>query len=66
MYRLVDFKRRKADMPATVERLEYDPNRSARIALLVYADGAKRYILAPLGLKVGDSVQSGAVLVEFE
>ncbi len=59
LYRIIDFKRDKFDVPARVTSIEYDPNRSARIALLVYADGAKRYILAPLGLKVGDSVQSG-------
>ncbi len=52
-YRLVDFKRDKFDIPATVKSIEYDPNRSARIALLNYADGEKRYILAPLGLQVG-------------
>jgi len=59
LYRIIDFKRDKFDVSARVASIEYDPNRSARIALLVYADGAKRYILAPLGLKVGDSVQSG-------
>ncbi|MBP3659874.1 MAG: 50S ribosomal protein L2, partial [Oscillospiraceae bacterium] len=53
-YRIIDFKRQKLDMPATVERLEYDPNRSAFIALIQYEDGEKRYILAPHGLKVGD------------
>ena len=58
-YRLVDFKRTKADMPATVERLEYDPNRTAFIALIRYEDGELRYILAPQRLKVGDSVVSG-------
>jgi len=57
-YRLIDFKRDKFDIPARVASIEYDPNRSARIALLVYADGEKRYILAPLGLKVGDRVVS--------
>jgi large subunit ribosomal protein L2 len=57
-YRLIDFKRDKLDIPARVDSIEYDPNRSARIALLVYADGEKRYILAPLGLKVGDTVVS--------
>ena len=57
-YRVIDFKRQKLDMPATVQRIEYDPNRSAFIALLFYADGEKRYILAPLGLKVGDTVIS--------
>ncbi len=58
-YRLVDFKRNKADMPATVERLEYDPNRTAFIALITYQDGEKRYILAPQRLAVGDTVVSG-------
>ncbi len=58
-YRIIDFKRNKYDIPAKVAAIEYDPNRSARIALLHYADGEKRYILAPLGLKVGDSVMSG-------
>jgi len=59
MYRLIDFKRDKIGIPARVAAIEYDPNRSARIALLVYADGEKRYIIAPLGLKVGDTVMSG-------
>lgn len=58
-YRLVDFKRSKDNIPAKVAALEYDPNRSARIALLHYADGAKAYILHPKGLKVGDIVSSG-------
>lgn len=58
-YRIVDFRREKAGIPATVAHIEYDPNRTARIALLHYVDGEKRYILAPLGLKVGDSVMSG-------
>ena len=58
-YRLIDFKRNKYDVPATVASIEYDPNRSARIALLQYADGDKRYILAPNGLKVGDPIMSG-------
>ncbi len=58
-YRLIDFKRDKANVPARVKSIEYDPNRSARIALLVYADGEKRYIIAPLGLQVGDAVTSG-------
>ena len=57
-YRLIDFKRDKHDIPARVDSIEYDPNRSARIALLVYADGEKRYIVAPLGLKVNDTVLS--------
>jgi large subunit ribosomal protein L2 len=58
-YRLVDFRRQKDGVPAKVATIEYDPNRSARIALLNYADGEKRYILAPLGLTVGDVVMSG-------
>ena len=58
-YRLVDFRRDKDGIPARVAAIEYDPNRSAHIALLHYADGEKRYILAPLGLKVGDRVESG-------
>ena len=58
-YRIVDFKRLKDGIPAKVERLEYDPNRSANIALVLYADGERRYILAPKGLKAGDSIQSG-------
>ena len=59
MYRLLDFTRDKAGVPARVSSIEYDPNRSARIALLVYADGEKRYVIAPLGLHVGDTVMSG-------
>lgn len=59
MYRLVDFKRDKKDVPATVKTIEYDPNRTAFIALLVYADGEKRYIIAPQGLEVGATVVSG-------
>ncbi len=59
MYRLIDFKRNKHGIPARVDSVEYDPNRSARIALLVYADGERRYILAPLGLKVGTRLMSG-------
>ena len=58
-YRIIDFKRNKVDMPATVLTLEYDPNRSAHIALVQYEDGEKRYILAPNGLKVGDVIESG-------
>ena len=58
-YRLIDFKRDKAGIPAKVAAIEYDPNRSARIALLNYADGEKRYIIAPLGLEVGKTVTSG-------
>ena len=60
LYRLIDFKRDKMDVPARVASLEYDPNRTANIALLVYADGEKRYILAPEGLKVGDKVIASA------
>ena len=59
-YRVIDFKRNKDGVPATVKTIEYDPNRSARIALLFYADGEKRYILAPNGLQVGQTVISGA------
>ncbi len=59
LYRIIDFKRNKDGIPATVATIEYDPNRSANIALLHYADGEKRYIIAPLGLKVGDKVVSG-------
>ena len=59
-YRVIDFKRNKDGVPATVNAIEYDPNRSANIALLFYADGEKRYIIAPLGLNVGDTVVSGA------
>jgi large subunit ribosomal protein L2 len=58
-YRLIDFKRNKDGVPAKVASIEYDPNRSARVALLHYADGEKRYILAPVGLRVGDTVTSG-------
>lgn len=58
-YRIIDFKRNKAGVPARVAAIEYDPNRSARIALLFYADGEKRYILAPVGVRVGDTVVSG-------
>ena len=58
-YRIIDFKRMKDGIPATVKSVEYDPNRSANIALLYYADGSKAYILAPVGLKVGDKVMSG-------
>ncbi|KRL77155.1 50S ribosomal protein L2 [Ligilactobacillus equi] len=58
-YRLIDFKRIKDDVPATVKAIEYDPNRSANIALVVYADGVKSYILAPKGLEVGQQIQSG-------
>src|SRR2546427_6499382 len=55
-YRIIDFRRNKEQVPATVAAIEYDPNRSARIALLNYADGEKRYVLAPLGVKPGDPV----------
>jgi len=58
-YRIIDFKREKHGIPAKVFSIEYDPNRTSRIALLHYADGEKRYILAPNGLKVGDTIQSG-------
>jgi large subunit ribosomal protein L2 len=58
-YRLIDFKREKHGVPAKISQIEYDPNRTARIALLTYADGEKRYILAPAGLSVGDAVMSG-------
>jgi large subunit ribosomal protein L2 len=58
-YRVIDFKRGKFGVPARVASIEYDPNRSARIALLSYADGEKRYIIAPLGLRVGDTVMNG-------
>jgi large subunit ribosomal protein L2 len=59
MYRIIDFKRDKRGIPAKVLTIEYDPNRSARIALLAYADGEKRYILQPVGLKVGDTIVAG-------
>ena len=59
-YRIVDFRRDKDGVPGKVERLEYDPNRSAFIALICYADGERRYVLAPKGLSAGDSIQSGA------
>lgn len=59
-YRIIDFKRDKAGVPAMVKAIEYDPNRSSRIALLFYADGDKRYILAPAGLKVGDKIETGS------
>src|SRR3989304_10401087 len=58
-YRIIDFKRDKTRIPGRVESVEYDPNRSCRIALVVYKDGEKRYILAPLNLNVGDTVESG-------
>ncbi len=59
LYRIIDWKRDKTGIPAKVQTIEYDPNRSARIALVAYADGEKRYILAPLGLRVGDVLSSG-------
>src|SRR5215218_9855716 len=59
MYRIIDFKRDKKDIPATVKTIEYDPNRSAFIALVNYADGEKRYIIAPQGLQVGSTILSG-------
>lgn len=59
LYRIIDFRRDKFDVPATVATIEYDPNRSCRIALLHYKDGEKRYIIAPIGLNVGDKVLSG-------
>jgi len=59
LYRIIDFKRDKHNIPATVSTIEYDPNRSARIALVTYADGEKRYILQPAGMKVGDTIVSG-------
>jgi large subunit ribosomal protein L2 len=58
-YRIIDFKRDKEDIPAVVKSIEYDPNRTARIALIVYADGEKRYIIAPQGLKVGQDIATG-------
>lgn len=58
-YRVIDFKRNKDGIPARVERIEYDPNRSAHIALMLYADGERRYIVAPKGVQAGDSLQSG-------
>ncbi len=59
-YRIIDFKRDKINIPCTVETIEYDPNRTARIALLKYLDGERRYILAPMGLQVGDSLVTGS------
>ena len=59
-YRIIDFKRNKDGIPATVKSIEYDPNRTANIALICYADGEKKYILAPVGLKVGQTVMNGA------
>ena len=65
-YRIIDFKRNKFDIPATVQTIEYDPNRSPRIALLQYEDGEKRYIISPEGLKVGDTVISSENAVAFK
>ena len=59
-YRLIDFRRDKDNVPATVERLEYDPNRTANIALLLYSDGERRYIIAPRGVSAGDELRSGS------
>jgi len=59
-YRIIDFKRDKNAVPSKVERIEYDPNRSAHIALLLYTDGERRYILAPKGVKVGDEIRNGS------
>lgn len=59
-YRIIDFKRNKDNIPAVVKSIEYDPNRNVRICLVFYADGEKRYILAPLGIKVGEKIMSGA------
>jgi len=64
-YRIIDFKRDKFDIPGKVVAIEYDPNRSARIALIEYADGEKRYIIHPLGLKVGDTVLSSQKSIDF-
>ncbi len=61
-YRIVDFRRNKDGIPATVERIEYDPNRTAYIALVCYADGERRYIIAPKGLTAGDKIESGAAV----
>ncbi len=66
LYRLIDFKRDKKNVPATVEAIEYDPNRSARIALLCYADGERRYILAPDKLKIGSKVVAGDDSVDIQ
>src|SRR5687768_3946785 len=66
LYRVIDFKRDKKNVPAKVEAIEYDPNRSARIALLCYADGERRYILAPERLKPGDSVIAGDENIDIQ
>ena len=65
-YRLIDYKRNKFDMPATVEAIEYDPNRQARLALLRYEDGEKRYMIAPVDLKVGDVVMSSQKRIDIK
>ena len=65
LYRIVDFKRDKYDIPAKVQAIEYDPNRSAYLALVAYADGEKRYIIAPAGVKVGDTVTSSRKQLEY-
>src|SRR2546430_9035707 len=62
LYRIIDFKRNKLNIPATVSAVENNPNHSARIALLTYADGEKRYILAPVGLTVADGVSTGTIV----
>ena len=66
LYRLIDFKRDKRNVPAKVQAIEYDPNRSARIALVCYADGERRYILAPERLQVGDSVIAGEDNIDIQ
>ncbi len=66
LYRVIDFKRNKFDIPGKVQAIEYDPNRSAYIALVAYADGEKRYIIAPSGLKAGDKVLSSQKMIAFE
>lgn len=66
LYRIVDFKRNKFDIPAKVQAIEYDPNRSAYIALLAYADGEKRYIIAPAGIKQGDTILSSQKMIAFD
>ncbi len=60
-YRIVDFKRTKDGVPGRIERIEYDPNRSAHLALILYADGERRYVIAARGVKAGDTISSGAV-----
>ncbi|MDQ8204848.1 50S ribosomal protein L2 [Pelagicoccus sp. SDUM812003] len=66
LYRSIDFKRNKFDIPAKIQAIEYDPNRSAYIALLAYADGEKRYVVAPAGVKVGDTILSSQKMIAFE